>query len=67
MEEHRVMEFFRADNKQMWAVDGKQRIYLEWPKLSFISAATKNIMMDNNDNKTLGSRVRIEKQVIEFN
>jgi len=21
----------RTDSKQMWAVDGKQRIYLEWP------------------------------------
>ena len=23
---------YRADSKQMWVVDGKQRIYLEWPK-----------------------------------
>ena len=31
MEEHGVMELFRADSKLMRAVDGKQRIYLEWP------------------------------------
>jgi len=43
-------------------------IYLEWPKLSFISAASKNIMIYNSENKTLGSRVKsgIEKQLIKF-
>ena len=31
MEEYGIMELFRADSNQMRAVDGKQRIYLEWP------------------------------------
>ena len=30
MEEYGI---FRADSNQMWAVDGKQEIYLEWPKI----------------------------------
>ena len=32
MEELRNKGIFRAGSNQMRAVDGKQRIYLEWPK-----------------------------------
>ena len=33
MKDYGIMELFRADDsKQLWAVDGKQKIYLEWPK-----------------------------------
>ena len=34
MEEYGIMELFRADSNQMRAVDGKRRIYLEWPYLN---------------------------------
>ena len=33
MEEYGV---FRADSNQMWAVDGKQRLYLEWPNARYV-------------------------------
>ena len=32
MEEYGNNGIFGFDRKQMWAVDGKQEIYLEWPK-----------------------------------
>ena len=31
MEENRNNGIFGVDRKQMWAVDGKQEIYLGWP------------------------------------
>jgi len=33
MKEYGIMEIFIADQQQMRAEDGKQEIYLEWPKL----------------------------------
>ena len=32
MKEYGIMEIFIADQQQMRAEDGKQEIYLEWPK-----------------------------------
>ena len=36
MKEYGIMEIFIADQKQMRAEDGKQEIYLEWPKVDNI-------------------------------
>ena len=38
MEEYGIMEFLELDSNQMRAVDGKQRIYLEWPNSAVINS-----------------------------
>ena len=34
MEEYGIMEFLELDSNQMRVVDGKQRIYVEWPYIN---------------------------------
>ena len=41
MEEHGNNRIFGVGRKQMWAVDGKQKIYLEWPNYVSIQLANR--------------------------